>query len=98
MFEKLKGKKLCRRPADAILFGVAAGLGEFLEIDVVFVRLALVLLAILTHGWPMLIAYVAAIVIMPINPAQDTVSSNQEPKDVTPPPAQSGHMDSDQNM
>ena len=101
MFERIKGKKLYRRPADAILFGVAAGLGEFLQIDVVFVRLAIVLLAILTNGWPTLVAYVAAIVLMPINPAQDSVASEQSPKDVTPPApkeAPSEQMDSDQNM
>jgi len=96
MFEQLKGKKLYRRPADAILFGVAAGLGEYLQIDVVFVRLVLVLVGVLVHGWPMLIAYVVAIFLMPINPAQETVASNQEPKDVTPPGSEK--MDSNQNM
>jgi phage shock protein C len=106
MLKSLKGKKLYRRPADAILFGVAAGLGEYLQVDTVFVRLALVLLAILTGGWPMLVAYVAAVVLMPINPAQETVAAEQAPKDVTPneekpeprSPEAAVKMDSDQNM
>jgi phage shock protein C len=83
MFEHLKGKKLYRSPKDALVFGVAAGLGQYLQVDVVFVRLVLIALAFLSGWWPMLLAYIVAVVLVPIDPAQDTVASKQEPKDVT---------------
>jgi phage shock protein C len=96
MFEHLKNRKLYRSPKDALIFGVGAGLAQYLQVDVVFVRLVLVAVAFFTHWWPMLLAYIAGVVLMPIDPAQDTVASDQQPKDVTPEPAE--HMDRDQNM
>lgn len=83
MFEHLKNKKLYRSPSNGLIFGVAAGIAEYLQVDAVFVRLVFVALAFFSHWWPMILAYIAAVVLMPINPAQDTVSSTQEPKDVT---------------
>lgn len=83
MFEYLKHKKLYRSPKDALAFGVAAGLAQYLQIDVVFVRLVLIGLAFLTGWWPVPLLYVIAMVLMPIDPAQDTVAKSQEPKDVT---------------
>lgn len=91
MFEHLKNKKLYRSPKDALVFGVAAGLGHYLQVDVVFVRLVLVVLMFLTGWWLMPVAYVIALIIMPIEPSQETVAPTQEPKDVTE------HMDRDQN-
>lgn len=84
MFEHLKNRKLYRSPKDALIFGVAAGLAQYLQVDVVFVRLILAAGAFLSGWWPMILAYVVGVVLMPIDPAQDTVPSNQEPKDVTP--------------
>lgn len=84
MLEYLKDKKLYRSPKDALIFGVAAGLAQYLEVDVVFVRLAIVALAFLSGWWPMLLAYIAGVLLMPIDPAQDTVRHHQRPKDVTP--------------
>ena len=96
MFEHLKNKKLYRSPKDALVFGVGAGLAHYLQVDIIFVRLVLVALAFVSGWWPMLLAYVAGVVLMPIDPSQDTVASNQEPKDVTPPTVE--HMDNTQNM
>lgn len=111
MFDHLKGKKLYRSPKDALVFGIAAGLAQYFQVDVVFVRLMLVALAFLTQWWPMFLAYIAAVILMPIDPAQDTVQTRQEPKDVTPPgdqqakpdiggerPSEAANMDSSQNM
>lgn len=84
MLEYLKDKKLYRSPKDALVFGVAAGLAHYLEVDVVFVRLSMVALAFLSGWWPMLLAYIAGVLLMPIDPAQDTVEHHQKPKDVTP--------------
>lgn len=94
MFEQFKGKKLTRSPKDALVFGVAAGLAQYASVDVVFVRLAMIVAAIFTAWWPMLVVYVCAMVLMPIDPAQDTVPATQEPRDVTP----TERMDNSQNM
>lgn len=91
MFENLKGKKLYRLPKNALIFGVAAGLARYVGVDVVFVRLALVVLTVLSGWWPMPVAYVIAAILIPVDPIQDTVASSQEPKDVTE------HMDRNQN-
>jgi phage shock protein PspC (stress-responsive transcriptional regulator) len=102
MFHHLKGKKLYRSPKDALVFGIAAGFAQYLQVDVVFVRLALVALAFLTQWWPMFLVYIVAVILMPIDPSQDTVQSRQEPKDITPPepekPSEAERMDSTQNM
>jgi phage shock protein C len=94
MFEYLKNKKLYRSPKDALAFGVAAGIASYLEIDVVFARLAMIVVAIFSGWWPMIVLYACAVVLMPIDPAQDTVAPTQEPRDVTPV----DHMDNAQNM
>ena len=103
MFEHLRNRKLYRSPKDALIFGIAAGLADYLQVDVVFVRLIMVALAFLSGWWPMLLAYVVAVILVPIDPVQDTVRPSQEPRDVTPPateekPSESGGMDRDQNM
>lgn len=97
MFEYLNGKKLYRSPKDAVIFGVAAGLANYFRIDVVFVRLSFVALALLTHWLGFLLVYIVALILIPIDPAQDTVASTQEPKDVTPASSDE-RMDSSQNM
>jgi phage shock protein PspC (stress-responsive transcriptional regulator) len=99
----IRNKKLHRYPSEAILLGIAAGIGHFFEIDPVFVRLVWLMLAFLTNIWPMVVVYALLFFLMPIEPSQDTVATNQQPKDVTPPkedmePAPVEKMDSDQNM
>lgn len=96
MFDTLKGKKLYRSPKNGVLFGICAGLANYIDVDVVFVRLVVVVLTFVAHGWPVILAYAIAVFIVPIDPAQDTVAADQTPKDVTPEPVQ--HMDRDQNM
>jgi phage shock protein C len=101
MLNHLKGKKLYRSPKDALVFGIAAGLAQYLQVDVVFVRLIMIALAVFTSGWPMVLAYAVGVFLIPIDPSQDTVAPRQEPKDVTPPKRESEpveKMDSDQNM
>lgn len=102
MFQHLKNRKLYRSPRDAVVFGICAGLAQYLQVDPVFVRLVVIALAFLSKGWPMLILYVVAAFVVPIDPAQDTVASHQAPKDVTPQSKteekKEEKMDSDQNM
>jgi phage shock protein C len=94
MFEHLKDKQLYRSPKDGLLLGVCAGLANYLQIDVVFVRLIFIGLTFLSGWWPMPVIYIIGAVLMPVDPAQATVARTQEPKDVTPDVE---HMDRDQN-
>ncbi len=96
----IRNKKLHRYPAEAILLGIAAGIGHYFEVDPVFVRLIWLLAAFLTHIWPMVVVYAILFFLMPIEPSQETVAARQEPKDVTPPADEAPveRMDKDQNM
>ncbi|HXV26539.1 MAG TPA: PspC domain-containing protein [Candidatus Paceibacterota bacterium] len=95
-------KKIYRAPREGILGGVAAGFAQYFDTDPVFVRLGVAVLAIVTEVWPVLLLYVFLYIIMPVDPAQETVQSNQEPKDVTPAGDRKEEpverMDSGQNM
>ncbi len=91
MFESLKGKKLYRSPRDGIIFGICSGLAHYLDVDVIFVRLVVIVLTVLTHWW-LPVAYVIAVFLVPLDPAQDTVARTQSPEDVT------DKMDASQNM
>ncbi len=103
----LRNKKLRRYPGEAILLGIASGIGHYLEVDPVFVRLGWLLLAVLTKVWPAVVLYVILFFIMPIDPSQESVQSHQAPRDVTPTKSESSEkpepvtmerMDQDQNM
>jgi phage shock protein PspC (stress-responsive transcriptional regulator) len=59
----MSDKQLIRSSSEKMLFGVAGGLAEYLNVDPVLVRLFFVLFALST-GWG-LIAYVALALIMP---------------------------------
>src|SRR5512140_517610 len=80
----IRNKKLHRYPSEAIILGIAAGIGHFFEVDPVFVRHIWLLVALLTHVWPMIILYAILFFLMPIEPSQETVAAEQQPKDVTP--------------
>ncbi|MBD3331593.1 PspC domain-containing protein [candidate division GN15 bacterium] len=58
-------RRLYRSRNDTIIGGVCGGLGEYLEIDPVIVRIVAVLL--LFTGWGLL-AYIVAWIIMPVAP------------------------------
>ncbi|MGH2584982.1 MAG: PspC domain-containing protein [Dehalococcoidia bacterium] len=57
-------ERLVRRPDEGMIAGVAAGIAERYGIDVTLVRLAFVVLAVITIGWAIII-YFAAAVLMP---------------------------------
>lgn len=60
-------KKLYKSRTDKALSGVCAGLAEYLNIDVVVVRLLAVILCFMSFG-TVLVAYIVAAVIMPEEP------------------------------
>lgn len=56
-------KRLVRSQSDRMLFGVAGGLAEYLNVDPVIVRLLFVLLTL--AGGPGIIVYLVMAIIMP---------------------------------
>jgi phage shock protein C len=82
MFEHLKGRKLYRVPQDAIVFGVAAGLGKYFQVDPVFLRLLVILVAAISNVWPVVGAYVIAMFLIPVEPGHESVDQRQTPREV----------------
>ena len=59
----MKNKRLVRKQNDRMLFGVAAGVAEYLGVDPVIVRLLFVLLTLIgAHG---ILIYLVLLIIMP---------------------------------
>ena len=65
---KSNDKKLYRSDVDRMLGGVCGGIAEYFSADVTLVRVLWVLAAVFLHGLG-LIAYLACLVLVPINPA-----------------------------
>ncbi len=61
-------KKLYRSKENKVWAGVIGGLGEYLEADPVILRLLWVVLVVFSGFFPGLIAYIAAIYIVPVKP------------------------------
>ena len=59
----MKNKRLVRKQDDRILFGVAAGLADYIGVDPVIIRLLFVLLTLVgAHG---ILIYLILLIIMP---------------------------------
>lgn len=58
-------KHLYRSETNKVLAGVLGGLGEYFEVDPVVLRLAFVFLLLATAVVPGVIAYIAAVFIVP---------------------------------
>lgn len=61
-------KHLYRSDTNKVLAGVLGGLGEYFGVDPVVLRLAFVFLLLATAIVPGVIAYIAAIFIVPVKP------------------------------
>ena len=57
-------KRLTRSRTDKVIGGVCGGLGEYFEVDPVFIRILTVLFALAIHGFGV-IAYIVAMIIIP---------------------------------
>ena len=66
-----------------MLFGVAGGLAEYLELDTVLVRVAIVVLCF--AGGLGIIAYIALALVMPEAPEGNSETSSEETPDVSSP-------------
>jgi phage shock protein C len=61
-------KRLYRSNRDVMLGGVAAGLGEYFNLDPTIVRLLFVLLALVTAVFPVLLVYLILWIVIPRAP------------------------------
>lgn len=61
-------KRLYRSRDDRIIAGVFGGLGEYFDIDPVILRLAYIVLLVVTAFVPGVIIYILAIFVMPLSP------------------------------
>ena len=61
-------KRLLRSRDDAQLAGVCAGLGRYLEMDPVFIRVVTLAVTFLTGILPGVLSYIAAWIIVPPQP------------------------------
>ena len=66
-------KKLYRNTEDKLVAGVLAGLADYYEQDVVFFRLAFIVLLIVTGLMPGILLYIFAMVIIPEKPTIEQV-------------------------
>jgi phage shock protein C len=63
-------KKLYRSTSNRLLAGVCGGIAEYFNIDATLLRLFWMLIVIFTGIFPGVIAYILAIVIMPLPPGE----------------------------
>ena len=64
----LRFKELRRSRTDSRLAGVCAGLGDYLGVDPVAIRLLVVAVTIFTGGVPGILTYLAAWILVPEQP------------------------------
>lgn len=60
-------KKLYRSRSNKVFAGIIGGVGEYASIDPVILRLAWVILVIFTGVFPGVIAYLIALLVVPVN-------------------------------
>lgn len=63
----MKSKRIYRSNKNKVIAGVFGGLGEYFNVDPVFLRLFWILITIFTGFVPGFIAYLFAIIIIPKN-------------------------------
>lgn len=61
-------KKLYRSRSDKQVSGLLGGVAEYFDVDATLVRLTYVFLLIITAGIPLLLFYIVASVIVPVEP------------------------------
>lgn len=61
-------RKLYKSDNDKILAGVIGGVGEYTDIDPTVLRLAFIILAIMTAVAPAVIGYIIAVLVIPGRP------------------------------
>ena len=78
-------KKLYRNQHNKVIGGVASGLADYFEVDVVIFRLIFVLLALVGGGG--VLGYIILWIVVPSNPRQFDNQNYQNPSSAQTPPA-----------
>ena len=84
-------ERLYKSPSDQMLSGVSGGLAEYLDVDSTLVRIAWVIVTVMSAGLGLL-AYIALVIIVPTrpgNPSSQVVGTEDEAAR-EPPPADDG--------
>jgi phage shock protein C len=66
-------KKLYKSDTNKVISGVIGGIGEYYNIDPTVLRLACIVVAILTAIVPSILGYIVASIIVPSRPHTETV-------------------------
>jgi len=61
-------KRLYKSNSNFVFSGVLGGLGEYYEVDPTVLRLAFIVLVLVTGGFPGIVAYIIAAIIVPDKP------------------------------
>jgi phage shock protein C len=77
-------KRLYRSNTHKVIGGVAGGLGDYLDIDPVLIRIAFVVAFF--FGGVGILAYIIAWIIIPAQPRESTMSTPIDPQQSTVPP------------
>jgi phage shock protein PspC (stress-responsive transcriptional regulator) len=80
--EKMSPKRLYRNPDDTVIAGVASGVGTYLNIDPLIVRIAFLILIPLTSGAMILIYIIAALIIPKAETSAEKINMKGGPIDL----------------
>ncbi|MFQ6082329.1 MAG: PspC domain-containing protein [Candidatus Aminicenantia bacterium] len=71
-------KRLYRSTKDKMIAGICGGIGEYFDVDPTIIRLALVLIGLISAIIPCLIFYLIAWIIVPVKPEKPTEKTKKE--------------------
>ncbi len=77
-------KRIYRSRDDAVLFGVCGGLGAYLSLDPVLIRLIWIVVTVFTGFLPGILTYLGAAVIVPAERRREPATSGGGEFDRTP--------------
>ncbi|MBQ1502194.1 MAG: PspC domain-containing protein [Firmicutes bacterium] len=69
----MAAKKLYRSNTNKMLGGVCGGVAEYFNVDPTLIRLAYVLLSVFTAGFPGILVYIIALIVIPADPGYTDV-------------------------
>jgi phage shock protein C len=75
-------KKLYKSAKDSMILGVVGGIGEYFDVDPTILRLAFIIITLITGVFPCVVAYILAYFIIPNKPkdSQQAVDNSNDPK------------------
>ena len=59
-------EKKLHRSRNSMIAGVCAGIGEYFNLDPTLIRVAYVILSVLSAGFPGILLYIILILVMPV--------------------------------